>query len=244
MTTQDQRMDLDTAATDERHRLTRLVEAERKALALLDAIEDAEFIAAGRTEREVEKDIYALAAARFGVEKHWHKRIVRCGANTLATAGDNPPVLTIGDDDMVFLDLGPVFDEWEADVGRSYAIGDDPQKHALCRELPIQFDILARHFRNDHDVTGADLYALACDSAAQSGWRFGGEIAGHIVGEFPHARLPGRKQHGHISPENPTRMRETDGFGRARHWILEIHLVAPDGRFGGFYERLMLGEAH
>jgi Xaa-Pro dipeptidase len=228
---------------DERRRLTSLVAAESRALSLLDAIEGAGLIAAGRSEREVEKDIYALAADEFGVEKHWHKRIVRCGANTLATATDNPPVLTIGDDDIVFLDLGPVFEDWEADVGRSYAIGSASDKQALCRELPVQFEALSARFRADPDITGAELFAFACASAEQAGWRFGGEIAGHIVGEFPHARLPGPKQHGHISPENPDRMRELDAHGRTRHWILEVHLVAPDGSHGGFYERLMIGEA-
>ncbi len=235
-------MDTALQPADERHRLTRLVEAETKAMALLDAIEAGGLIAAGRTEREVERDIYALAAEQFGIEKHWHKRIVRCRQNTLCTAGDNPPILTIGEDDMVFLDLGPVFEEWEADVGRSYAIGPDPQKHALCRELPVQFEALKRRFKEDHGITGAELYAFACRSAEVAGWTFGGKIAGHIVGEFPHARLPGNKQHDRIGPENSTRMREPDAFGRERHWILEIHLVSPDGSFGGFYERLMLGE--
>jgi Xaa-Pro aminopeptidase len=237
---QSARMDIARPPTDERQRLASLIDAETKAFALLDAIEQDGFIAPGRTEREVEQDILALATERFGIEKHWHKRIVRCGPNTLATAGDNPPILTIGEDDMVFLDLGPVFEEWEADVGRSYAIGPDPRKHALCRELPIQFETLSRHFRETPDITGAELYALACRSAEAAGWRFGGKIAGHLVGEFPHARVPGDKQHGRIAPENPTRMRGSDIFGRTRHWILEVHLVAPDGSFGGFYERLLL----
>ncbi len=30
-----------------------------------------------------------------------------------------------------------------------------------------------------------------------------------------------------------------DPRSAARHWILEIHLVTPDGAFGGFYERLL-----
>ncbi|HEY0270380.1 MAG TPA: M24 family metallopeptidase [Sphingomonas sp.] len=234
-------MDTAIRPTDEPTRLRRLIEAEAKAMALLDAIEAGGLIAAGRTERAVEQDIRALAAERFGVEKHWHKRIVRCGANTLATASDNPPILTIGEDDMVFLDLGPVFEDWEADVGRSYAIGGDARKQALCRELPVQFEAVRRHAAAHPDITGADLYAFARRSAERAGWRFGGEIAGHIVGEFPHARLPGTKQHGHISPENPAPMCEPDAFGRTRYWIIEIHLVAPDGGFGGFYERLMLG---
>jgi Xaa-Pro aminopeptidase len=225
---------------DEAMRLAELVAAEGKALALLDRIEAAGLIAPGRTEREVEQDIYALAGDAFGIERHWHKRIVRAGLNTLAIAGDNPPIRAIGEDDMVFLDLGPVLEHWEADVGRSYAVGADPAKHALARELPLQFDALRAHFLAHPDMTGADLYAFACRSAEAAGWRFGGAIAGHIVSEFPHARLPGPKQRNHISPANPDRMRDPDALGRTRYWIGEIHLVSPDGAFGGFYERLLL----
>ncbi len=220
-------------------RRAELYAAEGKALALLDMIEARGLIAAGRTERAVERDIYALALAEFGVEKHWHKRIVRAGANGLATARDNPPVLTIAADDLVYLDLGPVFEEWEADVGRSYVVGDDPDKHRLVADLPAQFDRVKERFDRDPDVTGADLYAFACDSAAAAGWRFGGLIAGHIVGEFPHAHLPGGKDFYRIAPANAGRLRDPDPLGQERFWILEIHLVDPAGRYGGFYERLM-----
>jgi Xaa-Pro dipeptidase len=230
-----------SAPPDEAARLSALVAAEGRALSLLDAIEASGMIAAGRTEREVEQDIRALAADAFGIERHWHKRIVRCGANTLAIAGDNPPVLTIAADDTVFLDIGPVLGEWEADVGRTYVVGDDPERHALCRHLPILFDRVRDRFEAEPDVTGAMLYAYACAEADHAGWIFGGEIAGHLVAEFPHARLPGDKAHRRIAPDNPTRMRDPDALGRVQHWILEIHLVAPDGSFGGFYERLLDG---
>jgi Xaa-Pro dipeptidase len=213
--------------------------AEAKAMALLDTIERLGLIAPGRTEREVEQDIYALAARDFGVEKHWHKRIVRAGANGVCTAGDNPPVLTIAEDDLVYLDLGPVFEEWEADVGRSYALGDDPAKHKLVAELPHQFDLVKARFDADPDITGDQLYAFACESAEAAGWHFGGVIAGHIVGEFPHARLPGEKDFYRINPANTGRLRDPDPLGQERFWILEIHLVAPDSRYGGFYERLL-----
>jgi len=234
-------MDMIITADEERQRHADLIAAEERALALLDAIEDLGLIAPGRTEREVEQDILHLAADRFGVEKHWHKRIVRAGLNTLAIAGDNPPGRTIGADDMVFLDLGPVFAEWEADVGRSYAVGPDPLKHKLVADLTTQFEAVKAHALGHPDITGAALYDFAVSAAEAAGWRFGGEIAGHLVGEFPHARWPGEKRHGHIRPENPTRMNGPDGYGRRRHWILEIHLVAPDGSFGGFYERLLDG---
>lgn len=213
--------------------------AEGLALQLLDRIEALGLITAGRTEREVEHDIYTLARDEFGVEKHWHKRIVHAGVNGLATARENPPVLTIAEDDLVFLDLGPVFDEWEADIGRSYVVGNDPDKIRLVAELPDQFDKVKAHFDANPDITGAELYAFACDSAKAAGWRFGGAIAGHIVGEFPHAHLPGDKDFYRINPENTTRLRDPDPYGNDRFWILEIHLVDPEGRYGGFYERLM-----
>ena len=34
-------------------------------------------------------------------------------------------------DDILFFDFGPIFEDWEADVGRTYVIGDDRVKHKL-----------------------------------------------------------------------------------------------------------------
>jgi Xaa-Pro dipeptidase len=221
-------------------RLGELQAAEARGMALLDAIEAAGLITAGRTERDVERDIYALAEQSFGVKQHWHKRIVRSGINTLRIASDDPPVLEIAADDTVFLDLGPVFGDWEADVGRTFAIGADPRKQRLCRDLPVIFDELKQYFDTHPDVTGAELYAVAQGAAQASGWLFGGAIAGHIVGQFPHALIPGDKDTYRVSPANQTRMRDLNAKGETKYWILEVHLVAPDHTFGGFYERLLV----
>ncbi len=70
-----------------------------------------------------------LAEIAFGVQTHWRKRIVRSGINTLCIAADDPPVLEIASDDTVFIDLGPVVDEWEADGGR-HRLCADPYAHA------------------------------------------------------------------------------------------------------------------
>jgi Xaa-Pro aminopeptidase len=112
--------------------LAELLAAERKAEALLSAIETQGLVRPGRTETEVDQDIYALAEQSFGVRKHWHKRIVRSGPNTVCIFAENPPARAIAEDDTVFLDLGPVFDEWEADVGRTYVMGGDPEKIPAC----------------------------------------------------------------------------------------------------------------
>ena len=63
-----------------------LVEAEKRAETLFDEIEKRNLVRPGRTEREIEQEIYQIALEQFGVEKHWHKRIVRAGANTLTLA--------------------------------------------------------------------------------------------------------------------------------------------------------------
>src|SRR6185312_5078195 len=135
--------------------------AEARALALFAAIERDGLIAPGRSETDVEADIRQLAAREFGVEKHWHRRIVRSGPNSITTAGDHPAARVIEADDIVYLDLGPVFAGWEADIGKSYALGDDPRKKALVADLPRQFEKLQAHFRRHPDITGAALYAFA-----------------------------------------------------------------------------------
>jgi Xaa-Pro dipeptidase len=215
-----------------------LVAAEARAVTLFDEIERRGLVRSARTERDVEQDIYALALEQFGVEKHWHKRIVRAGANTLTIAADNPPVLDIGANDIVYVDLGPVFEDWEADLGRTYVLGDHPGA-GLVNALPEVFDRVQAHYHAAPDMTGAELYAFAQQASNEAGWNFGGVIAGHLVSEFAHAQIPGDKNLNRIYPGNDKRMNDPDELGQERHWILEIHLVEPNGAYGGFYERLL-----
>ena len=70
--------------------LAALLTAEKKAEALLEAIESQRLVRPGRTETEVDQDIYALAERSFGVKQHWHKRIVRSGPNTVRIFAENP----------------------------------------------------------------------------------------------------------------------------------------------------------
>jgi len=223
---------------------TQLEVAEARGAALFDAIEAAGLIVPGKSEAELDAEIFVLAKSRFGVEKHWHKRVVRAGPNTLCIFAETPPVHTVAPDDIVYLDLGPVFaadnQQWEADIGRSYALGRDPDKQRLVADLPRVFDIVKVHYHASPDITGAQLYAFARETAEKAGWEFGGVIAGHIVGEFPHHQLvPGDREQHRIAPANPKRMRDPDANGNERHWILEIHLVDRARKFGGFYERLL-----
>jgi Xaa-Pro dipeptidase len=223
--------------TDER--IAALLDAQQKAEELFKAVEAKGIIRAGALESEINQNIYQLAEQMFGISTYWHKRIVRAGRNTLAPYDENPPDLTVVDDDIVFLDLGPVFEKWEADFGRTFVLGRDPKKLKLRDDIQKAFADGKKYFQNHPDVTGAELYAYVQKLATQYGWEFGGAIAGHLIGQFPHERIPNDMVTLYSHPGNPRRMRDLDACGQERHWILEIHFVDRALQIGGFHEELL-----
>ena len=144
--------------TDEAARWARMVEAEERAFALLDAIEAAGIMKPGRTEGEVDRDIETIAAEQFGIKRNWHQRLVRAGPNTTCIFSDRPDEVTIGPEDTVYIDMGPVFEQAEADVGRTYAMGQNPARHTLVAVLPEVFEEMRAFTLGKPDVTGCLLY--------------------------------------------------------------------------------------
>jgi Xaa-Pro aminopeptidase len=222
---------------DERAR--RLLDAQANAVALFDEVVARGIITAGQGERAASDQIRDLANEMFGQTRHWHKRIVRAGPHTLFPYQENPPDRVIEADDIAFSDFGPIFDEFEADLGRTYVLGDDPVKHRLAADLPVIFDAGRAYFASQPDITGAELYAEVARLTRAAGWSFGNIHAGHLVGEFPHEEIDGEDVESYITPDNTTPMRRRDKAGQVCHWILEIHLTDAAGGFGGFYEQLL-----
>lgn len=216
-----------------------LLDAQQKAAQLFAEIERSGMIRAGVREQELSDEIRDLAADMFGVKRHWHKRIVRTGENTLQPYRKNPPDLIIAEDDIMFCDFGPIFDQWEADYGRTFVLGDDAGKHALCDDLPRVWAQGRDYFESHRDVTGAQLFEHVVQLSREAGWEFGGPHAGHLVGEFPHEKIAGDAIESYIAPGSDNPMRRTDRTGRVCHWILEVHLTDPGRGFGGFYEELL-----
>ena len=216
-----------------------LLDAQGKAQALFEEIETQKLIRPGVAETEINESVYALAAQMYGISRYWHKRIVRAGRNTLAPYDENPPDLTIQADDIVFIDLGPVFEQWEADFGRTFVVGSDPYKLKLRDDVAAAFEEGKRYFKSNPEIRANELFAYAEELAKKYGWEFGGPIAGHLIGQFPHERIPQDKISLYVHPHNNLRMRDADANGQARHWILEIHFVDKSRGIGGFYEELL-----
>jgi Xaa-Pro aminopeptidase len=224
---------------DEMVRQGKLLDAQARAVDLFEVVAERNIIAPGVRESEAGDSIRELAADMFGVSRYWHKRIVRSGPNTLLPYRENPPDLTIGTDDIAFCDFGPIFADWEADLGRTFVLGDDPVKQRLRDDLPRVFEAGRSYFDADPDITGEQLFAHVMKLCAEAGWEYGGEMAGHLLGEFPHERIAGDKISSYIAPGNDGPMRRLDQTGRQCHWILEIHLVDRERQIGGFYEELL-----
>ena len=227
-----------TESKEEKDRAAYLMDAQVKAEALFEEI-GRDLVRPGITEKALSDEIHSLGERRHNIKTHWHKRVVRSGPNTLQPYNENPPDRMIEADDILFVDLGPVFEEWEADFGRTFVLGDDPTKKKLRDTLePVWQDVKARFWENP-DMTGEQLYDLACDQARQAGWEFGGQIAGHLVGSFPHERIPNDKITLYITKGNKEKMRQLDKKGHMRHWILEMHLVDREKQIGAFMEQLL-----
>lgn len=219
---------------------SKLIDAEQKAVQLFNIIENRNIVIAGKSESQVNKEIFDLAFELFGVENHWHKRIVRAGKNTLCPYDDNPPDLIIQEDDILFLDFGPVFEDWEADLGRTYVIGNDPLKHKLKSDIELAWYIAQRWFLKQTKVTGSEFHHYIVGLANGFGYEYGGQLAGHLVGHFPHERLETGNYGLYVHPNNPNDMFLPDANGNQRHWILEIHFVNVEKQFGGFFEQLLV----
>jgi Xaa-Pro dipeptidase len=216
-----------------------LLDAQKKADELFVAVQAQGLIRPGVKESEINESVYSLAGSMYGISRYWHKRIVRAGRNTLAPYDENPPDLTVGEDDIVFLDLGPVLEEWEADFGRTYVVGNDPLKNKLCRDIEEAFASGKQYFHEHPEITAAELYVHAQHLAEQAGWEYGGPIAGHLIGVFPHERIADDKITLYVHPKNHKLMQLPDAAGRKRHWIFEIHFVDRAREIGGFYEELL-----
>jgi len=221
-----------------------LLGAQRKAEQLFAEVLSSGLIRPGVLESELSHEIHALAHARFGVRRHWHKRVVRCGPNTLLSYHAEPPDRRLQGDDVVYLDFGPVFNAWEADFGRTYVLGSDPRKHQLVSDITAAFRKGKLLYLDTPELTAGALYDYVSGLALAAGWEFGAPTAGHLIGHFPHEHAPGEPKRFSIRHGNDISLREPDAQGAVRHWILEIHFIDKARGFGGFCEELLtLGTA-
>ena len=167
----------------------------------------------------------------MGVERLWHRNVVRFGPGTVETFhADFQPDYVLQPNDIFFVDLGAVFDGHEGDAGDTFVVGDDAEMHACAQACRDLWHEVAAQWR-DHGVTGDALYRFARDRAEAMGWTLNWEVKGHRVSDFPHA----------IYKAGP--LGDFEGVPVSGLWILEIQIAHPTRKIGAFYEDLLIRSA-
>jgi len=181
----------------------------------------------------VEEEAVELAKKTLvnsGMALSWHPTRVRFGINTIKPMKHaSVPGVVLQENDIFFLDIAPRVQAWEGDGGASFTVGKNTEYERCARDAEKLFHEV-RHAWTRDKLTGQALYAFADGEARSMGWELNFDLPGHRVSDFPHAAIyTGSLAEFEASP-SPMR------------WILEIHVRDPKGRFGAFFEDMLLSD--
>jgi methionine aminopeptidase len=170
--------------------------------------------------------LYKELCKKYGVEKNWHAPKLRFGPNTLKTFHEASDPYVLKEEDIFYIDLGPVVDGHEADYGETFTLGSNfDYKHIADCSVKVFNEVCAYWEKNP--VRGPALYEFAKSRAQKYGYVLNMGSDGHRIGDFPH----------HVFFKGA--IVECDESLLPNAWILEIQLDSPDKKFAAFYEDIL-----
>jgi Xaa-Pro aminopeptidase len=192
-------------------------------------------IAANVKPGMVQEDAVDMARdimARKDMVRGWHETLVRFGSNTLKTLGaDSDPGVVLKENDIFFIDIGPVCDEWEGDGGATFVVGNNPEMKKCADDAQKLFHIVRQKWQRT-GLTGGELYEFATAEALAMGWELNRDWSGHRLSDFPHSAV-----------YNGT-MAEVGFKPSPLLWVLEIHIRSRAAGFGAFFEDMLLDDSY
>jgi methionyl aminopeptidase len=164
----------------------------------------------------------------LGMRRGWHHIIVRCGPNTTKDfMARSERGVVLGEDDIFFVDIGPVYRGIEGDAGDTFVFGDNPLHHKAKQDVREIWEQVRQVWFSE-ELSGRELYDVAIAKAESFGWQLNMDLSGHRLSDFPHS----------AHYDGP--LAEVDFRPRPNLWILEIAIRHPEQSFGAFYEDLLL----
>jgi Xaa-Pro aminopeptidase len=192
-------------------------------------------IAASISPGMSEEDAVDLAKnmlADHGMLRGWHDVYVRFGSNTLKTFGAaSEPGVVINENDIFFIDIGPVYEDLEGDGGDTFVFGADPEKQRIATDVKKIFHSVRKRWLSTRD-NGVELYEYAKSEAERMGWELNMDLSGHRISDFPHASVY----------DGP--LAEVEFHPSELLWVLEIHILNKDKTFGAFFEDMLLPDEY
>lgn len=179
----------------------------------------------------VEEDARGMARKilkGMGMRRGWHHIITRLGPNTTKDfMARSERGVVLQENDIFFVDIGPIYGDCEGDAGDTFVVGDDPEHHkAKADARAIWEDVRAMWFETG--ATGVELYEFAQATTQARGWKLNMDLSGHRLSDFPHS----------AHYDGP--LAEVDFKPNPNLWVLEIAIAHPERNFGAFYEDLLL----
>jgi methionyl aminopeptidase len=212
-------------ANDDRFSLDELLYVRARTRRAVHLIADK--VKAGMAEEEA-KDMARTILTSLGMRRGWHHIIVRCGRNTTKDfMARSEPGVVLQDNDIFFIDIGPIFQDCEGDAGDTFVLGDDPDHHRAKTDVRAIWEDVRRQWFDTHS-SGEELYRYAEEAARARGWKLNLDLSGHRLSEYPHSAH-------YDGPLAEVAFRPNPNL-----WVLEIAIAHPDGGFGAFYEDLLL----
>jgi Xaa-Pro aminopeptidase len=192
-------------------------------------------IAAACKPGMVEEDAVAMAKDLLvagDMVRGWHDVYVRFGANTLKTFGAaSDPGIVLKENDIFFIDIGPVWGEFEGDGGDTFTVGTAPEMAKCAADAKTLFHIVRKKWETT-GMSGRELYEFATEEAKTLGWELNLDLSGHRLSDFPHAAIY----------DGP--MAEVDFKPSPLVWVLEIHIRHPTEGYGAFFEDMLLDDSY
>ena len=187
----------------------------------------AEGIEIGMLEEEANEMAIATLQA-MGTRQGCHKPYIRFGSNTIKTFGaESEPGICLGEDDIYFIDIGPVWEKYEGDAGETFVTGNNPEMKRCSQDVKRIFKKVSDKWKLEK-CSGQALYQFAEQTARQMGWVLNLDLSGHRLGDFPHdVQYDGSLA---AIPFCPS----------PKLWVLEIQIRHRKQPFGAFYEDLLI----
>jgi methionyl aminopeptidase len=187
----------------------------------------AEQITPGLSEDKA-KEIARATLSELGMRRGWHHIIVRCGPNTTKDFMErSEPGVVLSENDIFFIDIGPVYGDSEGDAGDTFVFGDNPLHLKAKSDVRDIWETVRAKWLNEH-ISGIELYEFATTTAEEFGWKLNMDLSGHRLSDYPHSAH-------YDGPMAEVGFRPTPNL-----WVLEIAIAHPDKSFGAFYEDLLL----
>lgn len=192
------------------------------------AVEDIKaLIRPGMTEKEAIQ-LANKYFATHGVKRFWHRTHIRFGASTVLSFEDPyHEGVVLKENDIFYLDLGPVWNGVEGDCGDTFVMGEDARFSRIKSDVKVVFEDVRQFWRRDRP-TGVKLYEYANTVVEKMGYLLHPSyVKGHRLSEFSHSTYT-KMATGNLE------------FSPApERWVLEFQICDPSMQFGAFYEDLL-----